>query len=43
MVVYKMEEEAMERPTTHEEVEEAVRAAVKQPETVQALIATHKK
>jgi hypothetical protein len=41
-VVYKMEEEAKERTITHNEVEEAVREAVKQPEAGQALTTTEK-
>lgn len=41
--VYRLEEEASKRPTTHDEVEAAVRAAVKQPETGKALTTTQKK
>jgi hypothetical protein len=41
-VVYKMEEEAKERTITHNEMEEAVREAVKQPEAGQALTTTEK-
>jgi hypothetical protein len=41
-IIYLAEEDG-ERWGSHDEIAEAVRAAVKQPETAQALIATHKK